>query len=151
MKVIAKNRRAFFDYEISERLVAGIVLAGHEVKSIRAGHISLKGSFVHFVNHEPYLVNAHIRKYSQAGALPDFDPVRSRKLLLKQSEIEHLQAAKRGTSMAIVPLVVGLERGHVKVEIGLGRGKKNYDKREAARKKAAERDNALERKVRKIT
>jgi SsrA-binding protein len=151
MKIIAKNRRAFFDYEITDRLVAGLVLAGHEVKSIRAGHISLKGSFVHFTNHEAYLVNSHIRKYSHAGAIADYDPTRSRKLLLKQSEIEHLQAAKRGTSMAIVPLAVGLERGRVKLEIGLGRGKKRFDKREVARKKAAERDNALERKVRKIT
>lgn len=151
MKIIAKNRRAFFDYEISKRLIAGVALEGHEVKSVRAGQVSLKGSFVHFQNHEAYLVNAHIRKYSQAGSLPDFSPTRARKLLLKRSEIEELEASKRGTGMAVMPIAIGLERGLVKVEIGLGRGKKNYDKREAARKRAMERDNSLERKVRKIT
>ncbi len=148
MKVIAKNRRAFHDYEIIERITAGISLLGHEVKSVRAGQISLKGSFVHFQNHEAYLVNAHIRRYSHAANLKEHDPTRSRKLLLHRKQIDSLEAEKRGAGLAVVPVAVGLERGLIKVEIALGRGKKHYDKREASRKKTMKIDAALEAKRR---
>ncbi len=144
MKLITKNRRAFHDYEILERITAGISLLGHEVKSIRAGQMSLKGSFVHFQNHEAYLVNAHIRRYSHAANLKDHDPTRSRKLLLHRKQLERLESEKRGAGLAIIPLAVGLEHGRVKLEIALARGKKHYDKREAARKKAMKIDAALE-------
>ncbi|MDQ5944202.1 MAG: SsrA-binding protein [Patescibacteria group bacterium] len=148
MKIIAKNRRAYHDYEIIERFTAGISLQGHEVKSIRAGQISLKGSFVHFQNHEAYLVNAHIRRYSHAANLKEHDPTRSRKLLLHRKQIDHLEAEKRGAGLAVIPIAVGLEHGLIKVEIGLGRGKKHYDKREASRKKTMKIDAALEVKRR---
>jgi len=148
MKVIAKNRRAFHDYEIIERITAGISLLGHEVKSVRAGQISLKGSFVHFQNHEAYLVNAHVRQYSHAANLKEYDPTRSRKLLLHRKQIDNLEAEKRGAGLAVVPVAVGLEHGLIKVEIALGRGKKHYDKRETSRKKTMKIDAALEVKRR---
>ncbi len=146
MKIIATNRRARHDYEIETTFQAGIALEGHEVKSIRAGHISLKGSFVHLRNGEAYLVNAHIRRYSQATHLVDHDPLRSRKLLLHAKELVEITEAKQAKGMSIIPLAVGLQRSLIKVEIGLGRGKKHYDKRELARKKAMERDAAIERR-----
>lgn len=148
MKVITKNRRALYDYEILERFTAGISLQGHEVKSIRAGQISLKGSFVHFHNHEAYLVNAHIRRYSHAANLQEYDPVRSRKLLLHRNQIDLLEAKKHSAGLAVIPVVVGLENSLIKIEIALGRGKKNYDKREASRKKTMKIDAALEVKRR---
>ncbi len=151
MKVIARNRRATYDYDIQKRITAGIALLGHEVKSIRGGQVSLKGSFVHLRGNEAYLVNAHIRRYSQAANTPDYEPTRARKLLLKRGEIDELAAEKRGSGMAIIPIAIGLERGLIKLEVGLGRGKRHYDKREAARKRAAERDASLDKKVRKVT
>lgn len=148
MKIIAKNRRGRHDYEILERLTCGIILLGHEVKSVRGGNISLKGSFVHFLNHEAYLVNAHIRRYSHATSIKDYDPTRSRKLLLHRKQIDHLEAEKRSAGLAVIPLAIGLEHGLIKLEIALARGKKHYDKRESLRKKTAKLDAALEAKRR---
>src|SRR5574343_123407 len=117
MKVIAKNRRAYYDYEILETFTAGLSLLGHEVKSIRSGQISLKGSFVHFNNHEAYLVNAHIRRYSYATNLKEYDPTRSRKLLLHRKQIDRLEAEKKGAGLAVIPLAVGLDHGRIKIDI----------------------------------
>lgn len=146
MKVIAKNRRASYDYEILETFTAGLSLLGHEVKSIRSGQISLKGSFVHFNNHEAYLVNAHIRRYSYATNLKEYDPTRSRKLLLHRKQIDRLEAEKKGAGLAVIPLAVGLDHGRIKIDVALARGKKHYDKREASRKKTMKIDVALEAK-----
>lgn len=146
MKLIVKNRRAFYDYEIIKRITAGISLAGHEVKSIRSGQISLKGSFIHFQNNEAYLVNAHIRRYNYASNVADYNPTRPRKLLFHRKEINYLEGQKRSAGLAVIPLAVGLEHGLIKVEIALGRGKKHYDKREASRKKTMRRDAILETK-----
>lgn len=151
MKIIAKNRRARHDYEILECITAGIALAGHEVKSIRAGHVSLKGSFVHFTNQEAYLVNAHIRRYSHAANLADHDPTRARKLLMHRRQLDHLAAEKQSASLAVIPLSIGLENGLIKLEIALARGKKRYDKREVLRKKTMKLDAALEVKRRNNT
>lgn len=151
MKIIAKNRRAWYDYEIIDRFIAGIVLSGQEVKSIKSGGISLKGSFVHFQNGEAYLVNAHVRAYRFASGLADYTPTQSRKLLLHSKEIEILQTAKRSAGLAVVPLAVGLERGFIKIEIASARGRKRYDKRQAAKKRAMQKDASLEVKSRKTT
>jgi SsrA-binding protein len=148
MKIIAKNRRGRHDYEILERYSCGIMLLGHEVKAIRSGNISLKGSFVHFQNHEAYLVNAHIRRYSHATNIKDYDATRSRKLLLHRKQIDHLEAEKHGAGLAVIPLIIGLEHGLIKLEIALARGKKQHDKRESLRKKTAKLDAALEAKRR---
>lgn len=146
MKIIALNRRAKHDYQLGQRLVAGLVLAGHEVKSIKAGQVSLKGSFIHFVNQEAWLSNAHVRLYSSATNIPAYDPTRPRKLLMKRKELDQLAGSKGAEGMTIVPTAIGLDRGLIKLELAVGRGKKHYDKREAQKKLAMERDASVESK-----
>ena len=140
MKIVATNRRARFDYEITKKLLAGLVLAGHEVKSAKNGSMSLKGSFVSFRGGEAWLTNAHITQYKHATGLKDYEPTQSRKILLHRRELDELQAAIQSDGMTVVPLAVGVERGLVKVELGVGRGKKRYDKRELIRKRDMLRD-----------
>lgn len=149
VKIVAKNKRARYDYEIKDTLVAGIVLAGHEVKSVKAGHISLKGSFVSVKAAEAWLTNAHITRYQNAANLPSYDPVRSRKLLLHRKQIDELLGAVKTQGLTVVPLGIGIERGLVKVELGIGRGKKNYDKREVTKRRDMLRDAERESKPRK--
>lgn len=139
MKVIATNRRARHDYQIDHTLVVGLVLTGAEVKSAKSGSISLKGSFVRHKDGELYLVNAHISPYKFAPA-EDNDPTRERKLLAHRKQIEELIEQASAQGMSAVPLKVGVERGLVKLEIGIGRGKKLHDKRETLRQKATKRD-----------
>jgi len=136
MKLLAKNKRATYDYEITDKLVAGLVLSGPEVKSIKAGHASLKGSFVHLRDDEAWLTNAHITPYPQAHAKPD--PIRSRKLLLHRKQLEQIKAG----GLVPVPMALLQDRGLVKLEIGLGRGKKKYDKRQVIKQRDTERDIA---------
>jgi SsrA-binding protein len=151
MAVLAFNKRANYDYEILEKYEAGLVLLGHEVKSVKTGHISLKGSFVTIKNikgkklPELYLVNAHIPLYKYAGTVKDYDPYRSRKLLLKKNEIKHLIGKKQEQGLTLVPIKIYTKREFVKLEFGIGRGKKKYDKREAIKK----RD--VDRKIRTLT
>lgn len=149
MKIVAKNKRARFDYEIKDTLVAGIVLAGHEVKSVKSGHISLKGSFISVRASEAWLTNAHITRYQCAANLASYDPVRSRKLLLHRKQIDELIGAVKTQGLSVVPLSVGIERGLVKVELGIGRGKKHFDKREATKRRDMLRDADREIKPRK--
>lgn len=140
MKIVAKNKRARFDYQIKETLIAGLVLSGHEVKSVKSGHISLKGSFITVRSGEAWLTNAHITQYKQATNLPSYDPERSRKLLLHRRQIDEIIGAIKTQGQSIVPLAVGIERGLVKVELGIGKGKKNYDKRETIKRSDMLRD-----------
>ncbi len=140
MRIIAKNKRARFDYVIKEVYSAGIVLSGHEVKSVKAGHISLKGSFVSVKNSEAYLTNAHITLYSNAANIKGYDPVRSRKLLLHRKELDQIFSSSKTQGLSVVPLAIGVERGLVKVELGVGRGKKRHDKRETIKKRDMLRD-----------
>lgn len=144
MKVIATNRRARHDYQIDHTLVVGLVLTGAEVKSVKSGSISLKGSFVRHKAGELYLVNAHISPYKFASS-EDNDPTRERKLLAHRKQIEELIEQASAQGMSAVPLKVGVERGLIKLEIGIGRGKKLHDKRETLRQKATKRD--IERDV----
>ena len=146
MKVIALNRRAKHDYTLLQHYTAGLVLTGHEVKSIKAGQISLKGSFINLKHGEALLVNAHIRQYSFARNIKDYDPIRPRKLLLNRREIEQLETAKHAQGLAIIATAIGVERGLVKLEIALGRGRKRYDKRQVARAATMKRDAQLESK-----
>ena len=148
MKVLALNRRAKHDYTLQERLEAGLVLAGYEVKSIKLGHVSLKGSFIHLRAGEAYLENCHIRRYSNASQITDYDPTRPRKLLLNRKEIDRLESSKRAEGLAVIPTAIGVTRGLIKLEIAIGRGRKRYDKRQAARKKAMQRDASLAVKAR---
>ena len=139
MAAFAENRKAYFDYEILEKFEAGLVLSGAEVKSIRGGRMNLAGSYVNFHNGEPYLVGASIAPYQPKNQPPDYDPSRSRKLLLNKKEIDHLLGKTKQKGLTLVSLKVYNKGRRIKIEIGLARGKKQYDKREAISKKEAAR------------
>lgn len=139
-KLLADNKKALFDYEILEKYEAGIVLFGHEVKSVRGGHISLKGAYVTFHNNDPYLTGAHISRYKPAAGIKDYDPERSRKLLLKNKEIRRLLGKKEEKGLTIVPIRVYTKHSKIKVEIGVGKGKKKYEKKEKIKARDIERE-----------
>lgn len=143
-KLICKNRKARFNFEIDETLEAGISLLGSEVKSLRNGRANLSDSYGKFKDGELYLVDAHISPYEQSNR-ENHDPLRARKLLLHKREIRklHGKVAERGFSL--IPLKLYFKRGRVKVELALARGKKMYDKRETIKKKDQRRE--LERMV----
>lgn len=138
------NRKAFFDYEILEKFEAGINLYGAEVKAVRLGHADLSGSFVKIIGSEAYLVNAKIFPYKYA-APEDYDERRTRKLLLHKSEIIALKSKIEGANLSLVPLSLYTKKGFIKVEVGLGRGKKEYDKREKIKRKDIQR--SIEREL----
>jgi SsrA-binding protein len=127
--VVAQNRKALHDYEILERVEAGIELRGTEVKSIRAGRINLLDSYAHGENGELYLYHAHVSPYEQ-GNRTNHDPYRRRKLLLHGAQIFRLSKEVELKQLALIPLAVYFKKQWVKVEIGLGRGRKKYDKRQ---------------------
>ncbi|MFA5994062.1 MAG: SsrA-binding protein SmpB [Parcubacteria group bacterium] len=129
MGTLASNKRAHFDYDISDKYEAGLVLSGQEVKSIKMGHISLKESFVTIHGSELYLTNAHVTPYKQAGEIKNYEPTQPRKLLLKKSEIKHLMGKVRVQGLTLVPIRVYTKRRLLKLEFGLGKGKKKFDKR----------------------
>jgi SsrA-binding protein len=145
MKVLAKNRRASFDYDLTEKIVAGLVLSGAEVKSLKAGHGSLKGSFISLRDNEAYVSNAHITPYAQASNKTDLDPTRNRKLLLHRRQIDDLIASKQ-TGLSVVPTALLLSGNLIKIEIGVGRGKKRYDKRESIKQRDTNRELARQLK-----
>ena len=135
-KILAQNKKAFVDYEVFEKLEAGLVLLGAEVKSVRLGHANLKGSFVEVTSDgEAYTRNIHISPYKHAPQ-KDFTPERRRKLLLNKNEIARLakELAIKGTT--IIPLDLHLNRNHIKMTIGICRSKKKYDRRNELKKKA---------------
>lgn len=136
MKIV--NRRAFHDYHLLEKLEAGIHLTGPEVKSVKGGHISLEGAFVKIVGSEAYLINAQIYPYPHAR-LENYDPRRTRKLLLHKKEIIALKS-KIQSGLTLVPLSCYTKQGLVKLELALARGKKRYEKREALKKRDLERE-----------
>jgi SsrA-binding protein len=138
-KVVAQNKKANHDYFIEETYEAGMVLQGTEIKAIRAGRINLKDSYARIQNGEIFLLNAHVSPYEQ-GNRYNHDPLRQRKLLLHKKEIDKLLGETKEAGYALVPLKVYLKNGYAKILIGLGKGKKNYDKREDLKKKEAKRD-----------
>jgi SsrA-binding protein len=139
MSILAINKRANFDYAILETYEAGVALFGHEVKSIKTGHISLKESFVTIHGSELYLTNAHIPLYAHAGKVPNHNSTRPRKLLLKKSEIKHLIGKTRTQGLTLMPIKMYTKRRLIKLEFGLGKGKKEYDKRDKIAKREDER------------
>jgi len=145
-KVVATNRKARFDYHLLEFIEAGIVLKGSEIKSIRAGQISLAEAYVEIDGREAWLVDAHVAPYLQASVY-GHEPRRKRKLLLSRLEIRKLWNEVRMKGVTIIPTRIYLKDGRAKVEIAIARGKKQYDKREAIAKRDAERE--LQREVRK--
>src|SRR5690606_9835581 len=138
-KVLAVNKKANFDYAIEETIEAGIVLKGTEIKSIRSGKVQIRDAFVLIRNNEAWISNMHISPYEQ-GNIHNHDPLRSRKLLLHRKQINMLVGKIKEQGYAIVPLKLYLKDGFAKVLIGIGKGKKLYDKREDLRKKEAKRD-----------
>lgn len=142
MSIIAQNRKAKHDYQILETFEAGVELHGGEVKSIRAGEVSIKEAFVHIRGGEAYLVNAYIKPYAPAGKAENIDPTRSRKLLLHQKELAALIGKSEQKQLTIVPLNLHLKRGYVKAEIALVKGKKLHDKRAAIKAREQEREAA---------
>ena len=150
-KLLSKNRLAYRDYSILDQYEAGLVLKGYEVKAIREGNINLKGSYVTLKQTskdipEVWLINANIPLYSKASPHLKYDPVRSRKLLLKRSEIKDLIGKKQEKNLTFIPLTVYSKRGRIKLMVGLGRSKKKHDKREDIKKR--ESDRAIQRALR---
>lgn len=137
-KLIAKNPTAFHNYTIDDKLEAGIVLSGTEIKSIRAGKVNLKDSYAIIKKGEIYIVGMHISPYEQ-GNIFNKDPLRDRKLLLNKREINKLVGLTKQKGCSIIPLSMYFKCNLVKVELGIGKGKKLYDKREDIAKKDAER------------
>jgi SsrA-binding protein len=135
MTSLAFNKRANFDYSISDTYEAGLVLTGQEVKSVKLGHISLKESFVTAKGSELFLTNAHVTPYKHAGEIKSYEPTRSRKLLLKKSEIRRLIGKIRTEGLTLVPIRVYTKKRLIKLEFGVGKGKKKFDKRADIAKK----------------
>ena len=146
-KVVARNRRARYDYRIEDTFEAGLVLTGTEVKSLRAGRASLADGFAQISDGEIWLHNVHIPEYTE-GTWTNHDVRRTRKLLLHRREIDKLAAEVAEQGLTLVPLELYFKDGNVKVELGLGRGKRTYDKRQdlAKRDAAREIDRALKRR-----
>ena len=148
-KLIASNKKARHDYFIEDTYEAGIVLHGTEVKSLRAGHCSIKESFVRVDNGEVIIYGMHINPYEK-GNIFNKDPLRVKKLLLHKQEINKLLGKIKEKGYTLVPLQVYFSNGRAKVEIGLARGKKLYDKREDIAKKDARRETEREFKVKNL-
>ncbi|MFR4583872.1 SsrA-binding protein [Clostridium cadaveris] len=146
-KTLAENRKARHDYFIEEVYEAGIELVGTEVKSIRNGRANLKDSYADIYNGEIFINNMHVSPYEQ-GNIFNVDPLRKRKLLLHKDEILKLLGATAQEGYTLVPLSLYLKRGRVKVALGVAKGKKNYDKRDAMLEKAHKRDIEREMKER---
>ena len=139
IKVVANNRKAKHEYFLLDTFEAGIVLKGSEIKSIRAGQLSLAQAYVSVENGEAWLINAHIAPYDQASRF-NHDPLRKRKLLLHRKQIKKLHENVRQKGTTIVPLRVYLKDGIAKIEIALAKGKKHYDKRAEIAKRDAQRE-----------
>lgn len=139
IKVIAENRKAFHDYFIDEKFEAGIVLSGTEVKSLRNGKVNLKDSYVSVKEGEMWLIGVNISPYEMGNRF-NLDPMRSRKLLMHKKEIIRLYSTVKQDGLTLVPTKCYFKDGKVKFEIGLARGKKDYDKRDTIAEKQAKRD-----------
>lgn len=137
------NKKAFFDYEILETFEAGITLFGFEVKSVRLGKADLTGSFVRIIGSEAFLVNGKIFPYQQTHE--GYDERRTRKLLLHKKQIISLKSRIEGANLTLIPIALYLKHGFIKLEVGLGKGKKQYEKKESIKKKDLQRD--LEREL----
>ena len=149
MPTLATNPRAKYDYHILKTYEAGMVLAGHEVKAIKTGHISLKGSYVTIKNEEAWLINAQIPPYQPKNTPADYQPSQTRKLLLNKREIKSLIGQSKRKGLTLVPLRVYTKKGKIKLAFALGLGKQKVDKREKIIKREVKRriDRALREKI----
>lgn len=145
-KALAYNRQAKFDYDWQETMEGGLVLLGTEVKSVQVGNLSLKGAFVTIHEGEAYLINAMIPPWQPKNAPADFDPTRSRKVLLKKSELKALIGAKQAKGLTIVPIRVYTKGSRIKIELALARGKRKHEKKQKLKERDIQRD--IERVIR---
>lgn len=146
-KLIVKNKKARFEYEILETVEAGMVLQGTEIKSLREGRVNLKESFARIHNGEVWLEGCHISPYSH-GNVHNHDPLRPRKLLLHKRQIDQLTGKVEQKGLTLIPLAIFLSNGKAKLDLAVGRGKKLHDKRETARRKTVQREIEAELKRR---
>lgn len=139
IKIVAENRKVFHDYFIDEKLEAGIELSGTEVKSIRLGKINLSDSYIMVKDCEIWLVGAHISPFEQGNRF-NKDPMRTRKLLMHKKEILRLYGVVKQDGLTLVPTKSYLKNGRIKIEVGVAKGKKDYDKRDTVAKRQANRE-----------
>jgi SsrA-binding protein len=142
MEILSENKKAYFNYEIIKKFQAGIVLNGFEVKSIKKKKMSLAGAFVH-IQQSPlaaFLVGSHVPAYQPANTPKEYNPERSRKLLLNKEELNELIGKSKGKGLTIIPLNVYTERSKIKLTIALGKGKRKIDKRDAIKKRDSQRE-----------
>jgi len=140
MKIYSENKKATYDYEVVERFEAGLVLFGQEVKSIKTGHINLSGSYVTLTRGEPFLVGVQVPPYQPNNAGADYNTERPRKLLLNKKEINYLIGKTKVKGFSLIPLKVYENSGRIKLEFGLAKGKRKYDKKEKIKKRDVERE-----------
>lgn len=141
MPRLASNKRARFDYDILDVLEAGVVLTGQEVKSAKTGHAKLQGAFIQIRKGEAWLKNAFIAPYTHATVLETYDPYQNRKLLLRKREIEKLKKKMDVEHLTIVPISLYTKAGKIKLEIGLAKGKKQFEKRASIKKRELDRES----------
>jgi SsrA-binding protein len=147
MPTIAKNKRAYFNYEILEKFEAGVVLNGQEVKSLKTRGINLVGSYVVLKDEEVFWIGANIPPYQPRNIGSSYDPERSRKILLKKSEIKFLLGKARQKGLTLIPLKVYTVRGKIKLEFAIVKGKRKFDKRDSIKKRDVERE--IERELKR--
>ncbi len=140
MQVYSDNKKAHFDYEVLEKYEAGLVLLGQEVKSIRTGHMHLAGSYVIIKNGQPELIGAKIPPYQPGNTPEGYNPEKTRKLLLNKKELDYLQGRVNERGFSLIPLKVYDNNGRIKLEFGLAKGKKAFNKKEKIKKRDVERD-----------
>ena len=140
MQVYSENKKAYYNYQILEKYEAGLVLQGQEVKSIKAGRVNLTGSYVVFRQNEPYLIGAKIPAWQPKNAPADYNPEQYRKLLLNKKEINYLLGKANERGFSLIPLKVYDKNGRVKLEFGLAKGKKKYNKRESIKNRDINRE-----------
>lgn len=140
MEPLVENRKAYFNYEILEKFDAGIVLLGQEVKSIRSGKAQLAGSYVVFRGEELFLIGTHVSPYQPTNTPKEYNPERSRKLLLQKRELQYLLGKSKQKGLTLIPIKLYTIKGKIKLEFGLARGKKKYDKRQKLKERESDRE-----------
>lgn len=140
MEILSDNKRAIYDYEILEKFEAGLVLQGQEVKSIRNGHIALAGSYIVISQNIPYLVGSKVAPYQPNNTPSDYNQERQRKLLLSKKEINYLAQKSKERGFSLIPLKIYSKDGRIKLEFGLAKGRKEYNKKEKIKKRDTDRE-----------
>jgi SsrA-binding protein len=144
MKIYSENKKATFDYNVLEKFEAGLVLFGQEVKSIKTGHINLSGSYVSLASGEPFLLGVKVPPYQPNNAGADYNEERQKKVLLNKKEIDYLIGKTKTKGFSLIPLKVYDNNGRIKLEFGLARGKKKYDKKEKIKSRDIQRETDRE-------